>query len=1119
MAREIVITSVPRGVKLGRTGFQVAMQTAGLRDDVATVLEKMAGYRHLPAGSGANPVSYFHRLARTVAGPLNVVGRIVDSGVDFSNRSNKLAHMVVLEPTDLGMVAGSSPATLLTSVEGRLATSWPGGPEERQQGFSLAGIPAAVPAPCGTWQQVMGDAGWAGVIADRAIGNQPTLLIGPDSSPASCSRMLALFREALAIVPPAKRWSVTFDTTSLSPEGVLWRGTYAGSPESQAAQPGLLVIDLTNPQPIPANMAVGDLVQMARTGQGPASAVPAGSTTLQSDQSGPAAEGSRAPIPRSAMPVAAGGRPALPPPGSATGGPAVGGTFPPRLSRLVLWLTLGILLPLLLAGVGTLVLGISVWPSLQSAKALKEVQRWAANNGKESKEPTIPTYQTLLRAAGPGRDQSVQSVQSEVAEFLNAALASKALTADDVKDADAVRELFHAVLAIKAESGMVNSANLLLLKVAGNPQAAELLAAFHPGAFETFQELSKWAKCWNELVRLANANEADRNGRHLDKELWDRIVEAAKETTPDKDFADANQEAFLRNLGPNDLTSLEKLASVLAGVTPANPVARAVNNAGNENPEKKSTEESAAAPPPPDKAAEAFANWRPKLEEYRKSGEAAWPRPVDPSQSLESVALVPDLDVEVVVGTTPGFTPKAVKDGEKRVWKVMLEGKCLAVVDLSDDSDLRFSRGEVADEVWQKYEPFLKYMPIGFHRPDKPIGEEDWLVLGKQNQEHMLESNPTLYDLLWNENLADPNDPTVSLVLNPPLSLSASDQIRWQPREVVREGPLTVGAVPISANEISLEITARIGDRNYTLHEPLEVDVVGQKVRRIKASWRERPSRLEPFPKNNANEPTVLGFKDGKLEAVGKPGVLANLSTNLPLIIKALLEDAYRDRTVNANACKSLLTKWKPSWEKSSSSVLDLRDELEAYLGSEIGPFVAPRFAKYEAAAPSPGKDPGVFSEMEPEKKKDETQEIFNKRKKDWEERPKDHAARKKHWDDWREKGLTPIRNQLKEPAELRTFIAESTPKGEPSEDPEPYVSAAHVLLGLDGLVVAKVNRNELEALLKRIPVGALFEGEVRYDWTVPGLEQPVTTVAARLGPSALQLNQSDARDPPNPRR
>ncbi|MBM4021823.1 MAG: hypothetical protein FJ284_06205 [Planctomycetes bacterium] len=266
MAREIVITSVPRGVKLGRTGFQVAMQTAGLRDDLSAVLEKMAAYRHLPPGSGPNPVCWFHRIARTVAGQVHVVGRIGDAGVDFSNRSNKLAHMVVLDPADVGQVAHSSPAALLAAVEGRLATTWTANPEERQVPFSLTGIPASQAAACQTWRQVLGDAGWAGVVADRAIHQQPTLLIAADSSPTSCRRMLTLFAEALAVVPAAKRWAITFDTTTLAPDGILWRGTYAGSPESHASQPGLLVIDLLRPQPIPATMASGEFVQIARHG-------------------------------------------------------------------------------------------------------------------------------------------------------------------------------------------------------------------------------------------------------------------------------------------------------------------------------------------------------------------------------------------------------------------------------------------------------------------------------------------------------------------------------------------------------------------------------------------------------------------------------------------------------------------------------------------------------------------------------------------------------------------------------------------------------------------------------------------------------------------------------------
>lgn len=1109
MAREIVITSVPRGVKLGRTGFQVAMQTTGLRDDEAAVLEKMAGYRHLPVGSGANPVCYFHRLARTVAGPLNVVGRIVDAGVDFSNRSNKLAHMVVLEATDLGTVAVSSPATLLTSVDGRLAASWPGSPEERQQGFSLAGIPAAVPAPCGTWQQVMGDAGWAGVIADRAIRNQPTLLIGPDSSPAACSRMLALFREALAIVPPAKRWSVTFDTTTLSPEGVLWRGTYAGSPESQTTQPGLLVIDLARPQPIPANMAVSDLVQMARTGQAPVTLLPPVATTPRTDLPGVPGPGPTVPLPGGGPPAVPGGGPALPPPGSARGGIMAAESGKPRRSKTAVWLTLGILLPLFLVGILGLVAGIAVWPSLRSATALREVQQWAATDGNESAgKPTVATYHTLLRAAGPGRDQLVQGD----VEFLNAALASKALTADDVMDADAVRKLLDAVSSIRATSGTGNAANILLLKVAANQQAADLLAAIHPGSFKSYQGLSKWADACNELVRLANANEADRNGGRLDDELWNRIVQAANAKAPEKDFADGGQEVFLGNLQPEDLTSLERLAEVLATVAPARKKPQASDQAAEKTPQEESTAKPMLAQPSPDKAAAAFTRWQTKLKEYRESGAATWPPREKPSDALDIMPLVPDLDVEVIVGTTPGFAPQAVKDGEKRTWKVMLEEICLAVVDLSADQ-LSFRRGEVADNIWKKYEPYLKYMPIAFHRPGKPVSEEDWLVLGSQNQEHTFSSNSTLYDLLWNENLDSRDVPAVTLVLNPPLP--ASGPIRWLPRkEVLRERPLTVRTVPISAEEISVEVTARIGDRDYTLREPLEVDVEGQKVRRKLPSWRDRKSRQLVFTENNADESTALGFKDGKSQEVdNKPATILKHNRNLPVIVGALLEDAYRDQKVPFNVSKSLMTKWKNSWEKSSFSVIGLREELEGYVSLRDGPFAASRFAENKSASPD---NPGDFATQQPEKNNDETPEDFEDRKRKWEQERDKHAELKKKFDEWYAEGLDRIREQVKNPAELRKFLAESALKDDSLEAHDPYVSAAHVLLSLDGIVVAKVYRDKLEALFKRLPIAALFEGEVRYDWTVPGLETPVTTVAAWLRPAAINPDQADAQDPPD---
>jgi hypothetical protein len=266
MAQEIVITSVPRGVRPGRTGFQIAMRTAGMRDDVCTQLESLGVYRHMPPGGGPNPVCYFHKIVQTGAGPYSVLGRIVDAGADYSSRSNKLAHLVVISQTEVGSLAASSPAAALLAIQSRLAREWTVAPEERPLPFSLAGIPPSQPRICAEWQRLMGDAGWSGVIAERAMANKPVLVIAPDSSPEWCQRILRLFDEAMALIPPARRWSIGFDTTAFTSAGVALRGTYAGSPESAARQPGLLVIDLAQPMAIPGEYGSSATVAMARTG-------------------------------------------------------------------------------------------------------------------------------------------------------------------------------------------------------------------------------------------------------------------------------------------------------------------------------------------------------------------------------------------------------------------------------------------------------------------------------------------------------------------------------------------------------------------------------------------------------------------------------------------------------------------------------------------------------------------------------------------------------------------------------------------------------------------------------------------------------------------------------------
>jgi len=459
MAREVVITSVPRGIRLGRTGFQMVMRTAGLREDVCDQLESLAVYRHLPPGTGPNPACYFHRVIQTGVGALSVIGRIVDAGPDYSSRSNKLAHLVAIDQSEVADLRHSSPAAVLAAIESRLAATWPGGPEERAVPVGLAGMSPIQPAVCATWQQVLGDAGWAGVLADRAIASRPVLVVAPDSSPAWCRRLLALFAEALTLVPPQKRWAVTFDTTILSATPVSWRGTYAGSPESSLQQPGLLVVDLRRraPIPVPADMADSPLVAQARTGRvaGTRSGVgaPGGPPAIP----GPPVPGLTAMPPGGPMPEPPPSRPT-----SARARPAArgGGDHEyedPYADRWKMWATVAALVSLTLLASGVYaVFHFNVIGQARHRWAQAHLDAWAQQG--DGKPPGRPhsgtpdaktwTYAYLV----PGGVQKKENdppaglnpellAKKELLDLVNSALLTAAVTPDTIKTREQAQRL------------------------------------------------------------------------------------------------------------------------------------------------------------------------------------------------------------------------------------------------------------------------------------------------------------------------------------------------------------------------------------------------------------------------------------------------------------------------------------------------------------------------------------------------------------------------------------------------------------------------------------------------------------------------------------------------------
>jgi len=235
--------------------------------NLADRLEALSGYRYVfpPNDPNAhlNPVVYSH-LRVTVGGkPYHVLSRICAAGLDYTQRSNKFAHHVVLDQKEL---TASGPAALLAAPD-FMESTWQGEPRILASARKLPQI-AVAPAVCCHWQQVAGDAGWAGVLAEAATQATPRMaavIFRPGTD------VLSLVSEALALLPTPLRWQVTFSTffTKLPPEvQCQWRFVLAGSPEARALQRSarFVTIDLSK---LPGVAPNSPMVTAARTGVPP----------------------------------------------------------------------------------------------------------------------------------------------------------------------------------------------------------------------------------------------------------------------------------------------------------------------------------------------------------------------------------------------------------------------------------------------------------------------------------------------------------------------------------------------------------------------------------------------------------------------------------------------------------------------------------------------------------------------------------------------------------------------------------------------------------------------------------------------------------------------------------
>lgn len=351
MSYEILYTSAPSGLKPGSSGYCTVQGSRGIPAPAVDLLESLSGYRHVftPGSPEAkhNPVNWGHYLIRVAGRVEHVLSRVGDCDLDYTGRSNKLAHHLVVDAPTTATLPGG-PAWFL-SRPGLMYDQWDGT-------VSHLGTPR-IPPPerrtagqCAAWGGATGDAGWGGVLAESFLAD-PERKVFVVYAPGT--NVLALFEEAIALLPEHRRWDVTFATYGAAlPKTVdcLWSGLVAGSPEVAQSHRfvNALRIDLTNRM---GRAAGGPLVDLARTGVSTASTRP--TTHHQSNPS---------PHPLPAEPIYEGGyQPVPPPPGVFPAPMSSDGPEPPSLpsqrnrnrgSHRLWWILLSLSL-LLLVGIGS----------------------------------------------------------------------------------------------------------------------------------------------------------------------------------------------------------------------------------------------------------------------------------------------------------------------------------------------------------------------------------------------------------------------------------------------------------------------------------------------------------------------------------------------------------------------------------------------------------------------------------------------------------------------------------------------------------------------------------------------------------------------------------------------
>ncbi len=236
MPLQLIYTSAPRGVVAGRSGYCTVARSATLREAVMLQLEKWSHYQHLSLSGGQERPIHCCRIIDVRGTRYHVLSRIQDAGLDFTGRTNFVAHHLVFTPEEVREFP--SPAVILRDWIG-WAKSWSQEPEilDTEDWSSLRALHQIGLLPAARWQRLTGDSanGYGLLDCRNGIALRVDGVLGEE--------VLGLIGESLELLElrdpshdfRATRWQYTF-TTSLQDQDnttdFRWRCFHSDNPAS-----------------------------------------------------------------------------------------------------------------------------------------------------------------------------------------------------------------------------------------------------------------------------------------------------------------------------------------------------------------------------------------------------------------------------------------------------------------------------------------------------------------------------------------------------------------------------------------------------------------------------------------------------------------------------------------------------------------------------------------------------------------------------------------------------------------------------------------------------------------------------------------------------------------------